>query len=85
MSAVKATVISTRRKLLVRTDGGSVVAWDLIPHLKLGDRVWVSVAEGGKVVGVESLSCEHSEIPEHKPEPEKKIHRIDYYSLDSHE
>ena len=69
----------------MRTDGGTTLEWNLIPHISIGDKVWVSVAEGGKVVGVEPLSCEHSEVTEHKPEPEKKPHRVDYHSLDSHE
>lgn len=82
MPVVKAIVLSTRRKLKVRTGGGTTITHKLIEHVKVNDNVWVFISEYGEVQKIEPHSCKHAE---HSPQGEVGILEppIDYSELDS--
>ncbi len=82
MPVVKATVLSIRRKLRVQTDGGTRLEYELIPHVGVGDEVWVFTNVWGEVQKIEPHSCEHGDTPLAGEEIQAPIH-IDHSGLDS--
>ena len=82
MPVVKAIVLSTRRKLKVRTGGGTTITYKLIEHVKVGDEVWVFVSKYGEIQKIEPHSCKHAE---HAPQGKVEILEppINYSELDS--
>jgi len=84
MPVVKATVLSTRRFLLVQTDGGRRLKSKLIPHIKIGDPVWVFLNKHGSMLKIEPHMCQHGEAPPLGAERHREeLPNVNYHDLDS--